>query len=439
MRLRTALMLAFIGLVGAIVVGKEEKVAIVWWFEPVLPERIKAIEEAFIKPYENLNPHIKIQLIPKPGIYDLLPLVVPVGKGPDIIMTMGPADAIRFAAAGFLVPLDFYVKEAGLDKLLAPIALVAGMYKEKIYSLPKTFESMGIIYNKTLFEEYGWKPPTNRKEWVALCEAIKAKGILPVAAGNAGWRPSNEWHVTVYLNHYAGPENVYKALTGELRWDDPIFVKAIEMFKHDFLNYWPALEEYFTLGWADYMPMVALRKAAMTVIGSWGFGWLGPEYWPSEDKWGWAPFPSLHEEVIYPLVAVGIGTTLSVAKYSKYPDEVAQFIVWMLSHKEGIAKLLRDDPGEWLVPIKIPKDLIPIKVDPVFIEHVHTQTGLLLKGAYGYTTWTFLGPETWTWCYEGIEKVWLGEITAKEYMEKWEEIFRKEFEAGLTPPVPKRG
>jgi len=424
-------------LVGAF--GQSTKKTISWWYETITPRHLKAMEKDLIEPFEKTHPGIDVKIVVKQNLLQVLRTAVAAGEGPDIIMTMGPAEANRYAKVGVLVPLDKYVKESGLDKQLAPLALEVGKYREKIYSIPKTFESMGIIYNKTLFEKNGWKPPVNREEWETLCNGIKAKNILPVSMGNAEWRATNEWFVTVYLNHYAGPENVYKALTGQLRWDDPVFIKAIKMLKKDFLNYWPKSDVYFSLHFNDAVARIAMRQAAMMVVGSWAFQWVSdPSYWPSKDKWEWAPFPSLSKGVKYPMVDIGVGTTLSVSKNSKYPDETARFLVWMLGYKEGIAKLLRDFPGEWLVPIEIPAELIPTGVDPVFIKHFRTQSELIKKGAYGYTTWTFLGSQTWQWCYEGIEKVWLNQMTAEKYMKKWEEVFKKDLKAGTVPLIPKR-
>ena len=416
-----------------------EPITITWWLEPMLPEQVEGLERSLIEPFERLYPHINIDAFVVPDIHEVMRLALPVGEGPDIVITMGPAEAARYAAVGLFVPLDEYIAEAGLDKLIAPLALNLGMIEGTIYSIPKTFESMGIIYNRSLFDEHGWEPATNRQEFVALKEAIKAEGILPVVAGNVEWRPANEWFVTVYLNHYAGPENIHKALTGQLAWDAPIFVEAIEMFRQDFLRYWTDLAMYMVLTFPDVMIQLATREAAMTVVGSWGFEWVAdPAMWPTDDQWGWAPFPSLRQGVEFPSVAIGVGATLSVSSLSPHIDEAARFIVWKLGHKEGIAAMLYYHPCVWHVPIEIPEELIPPGVDPVLIAHIRTQSGLIAKGAYGYTTWTFLGPETWLWVYEGIEKVWLGAITAEEYMERWNEIFQRELAAGLIPPVPPR-
>jgi len=315
---------------AAVEAVSSEKITITWWYETILPRHLEAQKKDLIEPFEKAHPNIEIEIVIKGGgqLLPLLRTAIAAGEGPDIVMTMGPAEANRYARVGTLIPLDKYIKEKGLDRELAPLALEVGRYRGEIYSLPKTFESMGVIYNKNLFEKNGWRSPTNREEWEALCNEIKANDILPVSLGNAEWRPTNEWFVTVYLNHYAGPENVYKALTGQLAWNNSLFVEAIEMFKQDFLKYWPKSDVYFSLNFTDAVPLIAKRQAAMMVVGSWAFQWVGdPTYWPSDDQWEWVPFPSLREGVNYPIVDIGVGTTLSVNKNSKHPDEAARFLV----------------------------------------------------------------------------------------------------------------
>lgn len=87
-----------------------------------------------------------------------------------------------------------------------------------IYGLPRTCETMTLFYNKTLFDKNAWQPPKTLAEVQALAAAMMQKGITPFGAGNADWRGANEWYVTLVLNDDAGPDNVYKALTGKLRW-----------------------------------------------------------------------------------------------------------------------------------------------------------------------------------------------------------------------------
>jgi raffinose/stachyose/melibiose transport system substrate-binding protein len=70
---------------------------------------------------------------------------------------------------------------------------------------------MVLWYNKTLFEEQGWTPPTTMEELNALAEQITALGKHVFAYSNSQWKPSNEHLLGVYWNNYAGAETVYSA------------------------------------------------------------------------------------------------------------------------------------------------------------------------------------------------------------------------------------
>ena len=110
-----------------------------------------------------------------------------------------------------------------------PWALNLGKVDGKLYSLPDQLETLMLYYNKTLFEEKGWQAPKTIDELMALSKTIADAGIIPFGHANAEWRPANEWFVGEFLNHVAGPEKVYEALTGKRSWEDPDFVAAIEM------------------------------------------------------------------------------------------------------------------------------------------------------------------------------------------------------------------
>ena len=120
----------------------------------------------------------------------------------------------------------------------APFALSLGSVDNQLYSLPDEMETLVLYYNKTLFEDNGWTPPTTMDELHALSAEIDEAGVIPFGHANADWRPANEWFVGEYLNHVAGPDKVYQALTGEVDWTDPDFVLAIEMLNEAQQNGW---------------------------------------------------------------------------------------------------------------------------------------------------------------------------------------------------------
>lgn len=49
----------------------------------------------------------------------------------------------------------------------------------KLYHLPINTSVQGIYYNKSLFEEHGWKIPQTIDEFYTLCDEISAQGIRP--------------------------------------------------------------------------------------------------------------------------------------------------------------------------------------------------------------------------------------------------------------------
>ena len=184
----------------------------------------------------------------------------------------------------------------------------------KLYGLPLTFESMILLYNTAVFKELGLNPPTNRAEFEAAAEAIKASGRVPIAYGNVGWQPTNEHLVGMWLNATAGEQAVYEALTGARRWDDPVFVDAINLLT-DYIAkkgyFGGSLEDYYSLDWNTMFPMLASGKGGMMTIGTWGFRGATDFFTDNPDDWDWTKMPSMNEGVNqgYDLA---IGSTISL-------------------------------------------------------------------------------------------------------------------------------
>ena len=103
---------------------------------------------------------------------------------PDIIAIGGDSNYSNFLDADLfddISDLDEVqtVKQAYLDmdKELEFIP------KDGTYALPYVANAAGILYNKDLFEENGWKVPTTWQEFTTLCDEIKQSGTLPLYLG----------------------------------------------------------------------------------------------------------------------------------------------------------------------------------------------------------------------------------------------------------------
>ena len=194
------------------------------------------------------------------------------GNGPDIVLTAGPAYVAPMAQAGQLLALDSYAAKYNWTGSMLPAIYDTGKIGGKLYALPKTYESMALFYNKSLFDKYSWKPPTTLKELETVASAMVAKGIVPFSQGNADWKGANEWLVTTVFNQYAGPDNLAKALQGKLPWTAPVFVESIDLLK----SWWDKGyfgKNYFSLTTEQAYDQLAAGKAGMSINGTWAFQW----------------------------------------------------------------------------------------------------------------------------------------------------------------------
>jgi raffinose/stachyose/melibiose transport system substrate-binding protein len=336
------------------------------------------------------------------------------------------------------VPLDEFAEQFGWNDRFAAGSLDLGMADGQLYSIPNEIETLVLYYNKTLFEQNGWEPPTTLDDLTALAEQVQAAGIVPFANSNAEWRPANEWFVGEFLNHSAGgPQKVYDALTGSIPWTDPDLVAAIEALNQMQQNGWfsGGLDRYYTATEGETGAMFGAGEAAMKIEGTWFIAnadlFFG-ENAGNENEWGWVPMPSVSGEAIFDL---GIGQTYSVNANSEHPEETAAFLDYFYS-PETQARLLSTCG---VVPSAVDlegQDLTG--VNPGLAEILAALNEAFAEGNYGYTTWTFWPPESETYLIEEIERVWAGEITAEEYLQGHQEVFDSEREAGVVPPIPER-
>lgn len=414
------------------------KETILWWYESATPDNEMAMVNNLIRPFNEAQDAYELVVRYDPNVDANVRIAMLAGSGPDLVMTAGVSYVQQYVQDGYLLPLDDYADKYGWYDRFPQVMIDLGSFDGKLYSLPKTYESMILFYNKTLFEANGWEPPQTKEDLDFLIAEMTAQGIIPFAAGNASWRGNNEHHVGVFLNHYAGPDMVYKALLGEIPWTAPEFVEAIEML-NEFYQAGYYGTDYYALENEDFVSMMAMGQAGMSIIGTWGFQWMNEYFGMTGQDWDWAPLPSLREGVPYPLYDLGIGTTLSINAESASQDGVAEVINFLTGNKDVMVSMNRDWPGEWNVPVTIldAEDFGP-EVDHRYARHIEDVANATDLGNYGYTTWTFWPQKTAQYIVEGIELVWLGEITPAEYMAVIDELFQEEFNEGVVPPIPER-
>ncbi|MCS6847023.1 MAG: extracellular solute-binding protein [Anaerolineae bacterium] len=416
-----------------------EKVKITWWTENPEEQYQQPLIENFVNGCQTDNPNIEIELKFTENLNDVLRTAVQAGSGPDIIQTPGPAFVAEYVRAGLVSDLTPYEQKFGWRDIIFPWALDVGKLDGKLYSLPLTYEAMVMWYNKKTLAANNWNVPTTRAELEKIAEEAKAKGLYPFVNGNAGWKGVNEWLVSTWYNNYAGADNVYRALKGDLRWDDTLFVEAIALLK-DYMDkgyFRGGKQSYFATDFPEIEADLATGKGVFDFAGTWAFQNKPVAFTENPDDWDWAPAPSLRDGVrsSFP---IGIGSTLSINAASKNPDAAAAVLHCVYSNPRRAAKIIHDFPGEWVVPITLTKEDFPVGTDPRFIRALEALAAASKSGDYGYTTWTFWPAKSDQFIIEQMDAVFDGKMTPEEFSRQLQEIYAQEAKDGKLPPVPSR-
>jgi len=207
------------------------------------------------------------------------------GNPPDTFQLHAGLEVEGYSPEKYLKPLDDLYASEGWEKVF-PADLVALLksYKAHYWGVPVNIHRSNVLwYNKALFEKAGVTPPTNFDEFFAVCEALKAKGIVPyVLANNQGWEAPHAFESV--LAGTCGAEKYGGLWTGAVPWTDPCVAAALENLKR-MVSY--ANTDYPALTWDAGAGYIVDGKGAMFIMGDWangyfmakgftGYGWASP-------------------------------------------------------------------------------------------------------------------------------------------------------------------
>lgn len=427
-------MLAMAGLNLASSARAQDAPTVTMWFDTTGgPEGAECMIATAVEPFNELG-GVQVEATMQADNWTATRTALAGGAGPDVVTTPGPSFGYELGEAGQVLALDEYATQYGWADTFIPWALDLGRVNGQLFSIPNEIETLVLYYNETLFQEHGWTIPATLPELMTLAETIAAEGIIPFAHANAEWRATNEWFVGEFMNHHAGPEKVYQALTGEAQWTDPAFVEALTMLDQMQQNGWfmGGLDRYYTTQTADANAAIAEGEAAMKIEGTW-FVSDALLFFPEvEQEWNWAPVPSATGDAIYDL---GIGSTYSINANSEYPAETAEFISYLFSPETQAA--LATTCAMAPAPVTIPPESLA-GLDERYASMLASMNEAAAANNYGYTTWTFWPPQSDLYIYEEIEKVWAGDMTVDEYLQGLQTVFDQEVAEGAVVPVPAR-
>lgn len=257
---------------------------------------------------------------------DIIRTALDADAGPDVLYyDTGPGFAGVLARAGLLLPLDDAYDQYGWRERILPIAQERTTFDGKTYGIGNAIEAVGVFYNKRLFEEYGVSEPKTHDDLLALCETVKAADLAPIAFGNQGkWAAGHNF--SVLAGNVAGKEKLAAAISGEVPWNDPDFVRAIQIAMVDLLpNY---NSDVNAITYDDANLLFYSGQAVMHMTGTWMIGgYTTPDN--ITDPVGFFFYPPVNNKPIAP--PAGLGSGYFVSQKAKNPEAALKFLDFLFS------------------------------------------------------------------------------------------------------------
>lgn len=303
------------------------------------------VEKQLVETF-NRTSKVKVVLDTVPGAdyQQKLQTVINTPKAPDVFFNWGGGSIQPFVKAGLLLPLDDYIaQDPGLKANFLPSVFNSAVVDGKSYGVPmRGTQPVMLFHNKKVLADAGLTPPKTWDELLAAVQALKAKGITPIALGGGDKWPTQMWFQYVY-DRLAGPGLFQQALSGDkAAWASEDSRKALAMLRQlvdtgAFGSNFDSVK--FTDGGSA--ALVAKGKAGFELMGSWYYSTqqdANPEF--AKSGLGYGAFPAVSGGKGDAAAVVGnTNNFYSVLKKSKHPDAAAAFLKLMYSDEFVQAQL----------------------------------------------------------------------------------------------------
>ena len=411
--------------------GKKE---ITMWFWGTSDYQRTAMEKYLVEGFNASQDEYTLSVEYRASVDNDITVALSGGGGPDIIYGSGPAFVAGYAAQGLLLNLDSYSQQYGWKDRLVDAYYDLCTTNGSLYTLPG---GIGVFYNAKLLEDNGWAVPTTYDELVAVMDQAIAKGLHGGIIGAKDWRYTNDWPVSMLFASVAGPEAVYKCLTGEQKWNSPEITAATE----ELVKWYNA--GYF--GGEDYWNVDANESCQMLLDGGTpfffaplnGFQWL-KNVATSEEQLadiGFMPMPSKNSD--NPAVMLGSVCTFSINAKSENPDGAAAVMDYMMT-ADFASDMSAEWPGYWGLPLKGLTSMDTSAFTGLSVQYMKAcadTIDALNSGSFGYMASGCFPAVTYETCID-IDTVWLGSQSVSDFLDAMDAAYAEDVAAGSVIPVP---
>jgi raffinose/stachyose/melibiose transport system substrate-binding protein len=296
--------------------------------------------EKVIAEFNKQNPDIEVkqQVFVATEFKKSVQLAVESGQaGCMITADIYSANLLPWYYGDNLVVLDDYAKQYGWldkDKGGAIASANQGTRASKVYDgpeiagLPWLYQPLGIFYNQKLFDENSINLPTTWDELIAAMDAFVAKGITPMAFGNAG--QFHGLHILSSLVAANVPiDRLDKWFAGDpsIKFTDPDFMWANQTGR-DWAEkgYFP--KDFNSIVYDDQIGAFTAGQIPMFITGSWNVARFAES--ESGANIHYLPFP-MHNTSSPAAIVKTPDWPLVMTQTCPYKDQAAKFMDFMTS------------------------------------------------------------------------------------------------------------
>lgn len=136
----------------------------------------------FLEEFDQNTPDIRLNLVEGPFDTNLqenlLTSAFLLGDSPYDILNLDVVWVPKFAAAGWLQPLDERVPPEQLAQMVEN-NIAGGRYEDKLYRMPTTSDAGVLYYRTDLLEQVGAQPPETFAQMLTLAQELKDQRAAP--------------------------------------------------------------------------------------------------------------------------------------------------------------------------------------------------------------------------------------------------------------------
>lgn len=279
---------------------------------------MKALADKFTEKHPNID--VEVQVTPWEEYWTKMEAAATGGELPDVFW-MHTNEFLKYASNDMLMDVTDLEGTDGYKDYHESLVQLA-TYKDKVYGVPKDFDTVALVYNKELFDQAGIAYPDETWDWDKLVEV--SKQLTDKEKGIYGFSAALE-DQQGYLPPIA-QAGEYVLKDGKSGYTDTNTIKGLQFYV-DLANKHGVSPTLAQLADTHTDSLFQSGKVAMSFLGSWRMS----SYASNEDikdKFDVAVLPKGDKQA-----SVINGLSFAGNANSKHPEETKLFLEFLASQE----------------------------------------------------------------------------------------------------------